>query len=339
MLDLMKMLDASLPQQTLRYLAQVLGDDAVRLIPGEPAAPLPYFIQDTYEVLPAKLLGNPVMFACMKGHQPLAAQQIEQHTKRIAVLLRVPVIVALPDVTPGERKQLIRHGIAFVVPGKQLFAPQLGMILSERYAVQTRKETELASPATQALLMWFLNHRTVTDTWHPFEEAALLGYAGMTATRAVRELLQFELFKLEERGRAKYLKLDGSRRELWEKAKPHLRSPVQKTLWTYDQHILDIPGTRWAGESGLAQLTMLNEPSQQVIALQSDGVQQASDAGVFFEPRELADAVAVQVWRYRPDMLVQQKTVDPLSLWLSLRDNHDDRIQIALDEVEEKFQW
>jgi hypothetical protein len=36
-------------------------------------------------------------------------------------------------------------------------------------------------------------------------------------------------------------------------------------------------------------------------------------------------------------MQAKKKTVDPLSLWLSLRDNRDDRIQMALDEIKEKF--
>jgi hypothetical protein len=47
----------------------------------------------------------------------------------------------------------------------------------------------------------------------------------------------------------------------------------------------------------------------------------------------------VQVWRYETGMKAKQSTVDPLSLWLSLRDNRDDRVQMALDEIEEKFLW
>ena len=338
MLYFYSMLDETLPQQTVRYLKQVLGGDAVRVAHSE-TAQLPYFLQDIYEVLQGELLGQPVTFACIKGSQPLAAQQVNLHAKRLRALLHAPVIVALPKVAPGERKQLIQHGIAFVVPDRQLFAPQMGMILSERFGFEPRREQELASPATQALLIWFLNHHPVTETWHPFEEAATLGYAGMTATRAVRELLQFNLFQLEVRGRAKYLKLVGTRRELWEKAKPHLRSPVLRTLWTYDRRILEVTGTCWAGESALALLTMVNEPQQQVIAMTAEATQQAKHSGIFFEPRELADGVAVQVWRYVAGMQVKEKTVDALSLWLSLRDNRDDRIQMVLDEIEEKFPW
>ena len=332
------MLENALTQQTLKYLHQILGEDAVRVIPGGKAAQLPYFLRDLYEVVPAEMLGNPLTLACIKGHQPLTAQQVGQHTRQLHALLQAPVIVALPEIAPGLRKRLIQHGIAFVVPNRQLFAPQMGMILTERFGVEPRREHDIASPATQALLVWFLNHHPITETWHPFREAALLGYTGMTATRAVRELLQFNLFELEQRGRAKYLRLVGDRRELWEKAKLHLRTPVFRTLWTYDQRILKATGARWAGESALAKMTMLNEPQQQVVAVTSEAIQKAKQAGIYFEPREIADGVAVQVWRYKPEML-DKKTVDPLSLWLSLRDRQDNRIQMALDEIVEKFPW
>lgn len=339
MLDSFLMLDKALPQQTVRYLNQVIGGDAVHVASSTRTAELAYFLQETYDVLTGELLGQPITLACVKGHQPLAAQQISQHAKLLRELLDTPVIVALPEIAPGERKQLIAHGVAFVVPDRQLFAPQLGVILTERFGAELRRKQELFSPATQALLIWFLSHHPVTEAWHPFDDAAALGYAGMTATRAVRELLQFELFELEVRGRAKYLKLQSTRRDLWERAKPHLRTPVLRTLWTYDERIVQVTHARWAGESALAHLTMLNEPRQQGVALTAEGEQRAKQAGIFFEPREIADGIAVQVWRYEPRMQAKEMTVDPLSLWLSLRDNRDDRIQMALDEIEEKFLW
>lgn len=333
------MLENALPQHTVRYLNQVLGENAVRVTSGDQTAPLPYFLQDTYQVLSGKLMGQPVTLACVKRSQPVSAQQVGQHAKQLRELLHAPVIFALTEIAPGERKQLIQHGIAFVVPDRQLFAPQMGMILNERFCAEPRRKQAIASPATQALLIWFLNHHPVSQTWHPFEEAAVLGYAGMTATRAVRELVQFNLFELEVRGRAKHLKLLGTRRELWEKAKPHLRSPVLRTLWTYDHRILEVNGVRWAGESALARLTLLNEPPQPVIAMTAEAAQQARQAGIIFEPREIADGVAVQVWRYTPAMHAKEKGVDSLSLWLSLQDNRDDRIQMALDDIEDAFLW
>jgi len=334
------MLENSLPLQTVRYLNHVLGGEAVRAGADiNKTAQFPFFLQDAYEVWFGELFGQPVTLACVKGDQPLAPEQIEQHTKRMGALVHTPVIIALPSLSPGERKQLIARGVAFVVPDRQLFAPQMGMILTERFGVGPRPKAISASPATQALLVWFLNHHPVKQTWHPSLDATALGYTEMTASRAVQELLQFRLFELDVRGRARHLKLIGDRRELWEKAKPYLRTPVQRTLWTYDRRIFDLMDARWAGESALARLTMLNAPQQQVIAMTADAAQGAKATNVFFEPRELADGIAVQVWRYEPRMQDITINVDPLSLWLSLRDNRDDRIQMALDELEEKFPW
>ena len=333
------MLNTQLPQHAVRYLNQVLGDNAMHLADNATTVELPYFLQTIYEVSAGSLLGNAVTLACRKDSQPLAAQHIQQHLKQLRELLRAPVILALPDMSPGERKQLIQRDIAFVVPDRQLFAPQWGMVLSERFDMAHRQSQEIASPATQALLIRFLNQYPANEIWHPFENAAALGYAGMTATRAIRELQQFDLFELEIQGRAKYLKLSCTRRELWEKAKPYLRTPVQKRLWTYDKRILQVGDTRLAGETALAQLTMLNEPPQTVIALTTEQVQTAKQLGIFFEPKALADGVAVEVWRYLPSMKLNEKTADSLSLWLSLKDKPDDRIQLALDDLEEKFLW
>jgi hypothetical protein len=45
------------------------------------------------------------------------------------------------------------------------------------------------------------------------------------------------------------------------------------------------------------------------------------------------------VWSYTPALLPDSKTVDPLSLTLSLQDAADERIQQALDELKEHFPW
>ena len=73
--------------------------------------------------------------------------------------------------------------------------------------------------------------------------------------------------------------------------------------------------------------------------MDAEAVQVARQDGIVFEPYRLEDAIEVQVWRYKPSMQDKSQTVDPLSLWLSMRDSADDRIQIALGEVEENFVW
>ena len=48
------------------------------------------------------------------------------------------------------------------------------------------------------------------------------------------------------------------------------------------------------------------------------------------------------MWKYNPLVLVGElpndlSVVDPLSLYLSLQDNHDERIEMALDKIIEQY--
>lgn len=56
-------------------------------------------------------------------------------------------------------------------------------------------------------------------------------------------------------------------------------------------------------------------------------------------PEPVAGAQEWQLWSYRPALLPSAPTVDPLSLTLSLQDNTDDRIQLALDELKGHLPW
>ena len=48
----------------------------------------------------------------------------------------------------------------------------------------------------------------------------------------------------------------------------------------------------------------------------------------------------IQFWSYEPPCNnIANGTVDPFSLYLSLKDDHDERIQMCLDEMMEKVNW
>ena len=47
--------------------------------------------------------------------------------------------------------------------------------------------------------------------------------------------------------------------------------------------------------------------------------------------------MAVEMWRYNPHLLSKEDKVDELSLALSLRDDADERVEAAVDEMLEKL--
>lgn len=51
------------------------------------------------------------------------------------------------------------------------------------------------------------------------------------------------------------------------------------------------------------------------------------------------DAREIEVWSYPPALFAENEIVDPLSLYLSLKGDTDERTQSALHEMMRKFGW
>jgi DNA-binding MarR family transcriptional regulator len=173
----------------------------------------------------------------------------------------------------------------------------------------------------------------------PAEIAEKLGYTPMTASRAVQELTGSGIAELRREGRTRWLYLGDRPVEVWERAKPLLRSPVKRTAWAKPTAALRAPQTPLAGLSALAQRTMLAEPQWPVHAVSVQQWRSATRAGLELLPEPLPGAYEWQVWTYKPKLAVTRNTVDPLSLTLSLQGEADERIQLALDELKEQFPW
>jgi hypothetical protein len=118
-----------------------------------------------------------------------------------------------------------------------------------------------------------------------------------------------------------------------------LRTPVKRTVWVAPDGFVAHQPSRIAGLSALARCSMLDEPKWPVYAITAADWKAAVDAGVRELPEPEAGAQAWQVWSYSPALVPEARTVDPLSLMLSLQENPDDRVQLALDELKGQLPW
>jgi hypothetical protein len=80
--------------------------------------------------------------------------------------------------------------------------------------------------------------------------------------------------------------------------------------------------------------TMLAEPVTTTIAV---SVKLAKE-NVMVCNKDFGD-YRVEVWKYTPSLLTKNNTVDKLSLYLSLRNNEDERVQIELDNMINEMIW
>lgn len=322
-----------------KYLDEVLPLGEVELRPMADPGSLPYFLGDAYEMRELTLGRRRLVLALQRDAKRTPLAQVRAQIQKIAAATGMPVVYVLPALASYERKRLIEQHVPFLVPGNQLYLPDLGIDLREHFRKPPHQTNESLSPSAQAIVIAALLQRP----WHPehsaSELAGRLGYTPMTWSRASREIAATGVAAIDTVGRARQLRFLQGSKETWERIRGRLRSPTKRVA------IATPPGEHRgllvarAGLSALAAQTMLVEPQTACYAFDAAGWQVARDAGWVEQPRAEPGTVEVQIWAYRPDIADHSPNVDPLSLWLSLQGVDDERIQAALDELIEAISW
>ena len=320
------------------YLKDTLGIDAPTA-PWSGAASLPYFLVDAFDLKAMTMLGRPVLLAIDKRADRSGLSTIRAQINRIREGSGLPVLYATGTLASYERKRLIEQKVPFVVPGNQLYLPDLGVDLREYFRKPAAQPQGEISPAAQAMLIAVLLGKPWRGEWEPAEVLGRLGYTAMTASRAAREVVAAGIVSAEAVGRVRRLKTERTARATWGHIKPLLRSPVKRWVWVLPTPDLGVREFRLAGLSALAQQSMQAEPAWPTYALSPAQWKLASQQGVKTVLEAEPSAIQLELWNYSPTLVLGTALVDPLSLMLSLQSDADDRVQQALAELEEHLPW
>jgi hypothetical protein len=330
--------DRTLPAAVQVYLHEALDAD-VQVQPWRDARRLPYFLQDAFYLNTIHLFDREFLLASPRQGRMPGLSALRTQLDKVAQLAGRPVVFAASALASYERKRLVQQKVPFVVPGNQLYLPDLGIDFREYFRQPLTAVTAL-TPATQAVFIAALLRKEWQVEWQPAEVTTALGYTAMTLTRAVRELTAAGLVAGHQEGRTRTIRMKYPPAEAWEHAKPFLRSPVKRSVWVGEDLRARVPQSPLAGLSALAFYSMLTEPPRPTYAMGAAKWKAIQQAGVMTLPESRPDASQWQVWSYAPDLLGEgSATVDLLSLTLSLQHEQDERVQQALEELRGRFPW
>ncbi len=258
---------------------------------------------------------------------------VAKHAEEVAARWKGSVLYATDKLSATDRSRLVSSKLPFVVPGRQLYLRPLGVDFRERYSAHGTTRTVLSGVAQ--LIVLSAIHKRDWALQGPTEMARHLSYTKMTTGRAFGEIEAMGLASVHSLGRQRRLLFRYEGRNLWDAAAPLLRSPVKA-----EAEVDLLPsGTRLlaAGLSALAQLTGLAAPAQSVYAtrlLRSRSGRPEGHGG-----QDRSAKYRLQTWIYDPAPLAEGHRVDRLSLFLSLREIADERVEKALDELLENMPW
>lgn len=323
--------------QSEQYLRETLGIPAVSH-PWQKSSGLPLYLRDRYSFFRTDVLGTEcVLMADTEEHEQTPAV-IGKHVDQVRSRHHIEVVYVRHAVTSYNRRRLIEQKIPFIVPGNQMYLPMLGLDLREHLKRQrATKSKSVFSPSTQMLILEIL-YRDKTDVVTPTQIAQQLGYSAMTMTRAFDELETAGIGEHSVLGKERHLRFAQRGRMLWEKVLPYLNTPVKRRL--YVAFSVRLRKGILAGQSALARYTMMAEPQVPVYAF-SVGEWKAQKGKEKILELALPEAggLGIELWKYPPAHFAQQGTADRLSLYLSLKDSVDERVQSALDELLEGVEW
>lgn len=316
------------------YISETLGI-FVELEPWERGNSLPFFLQNLYEFFRVSILHTPCLVMVSREESEQTPATVHKHIVQVQNQWAHGVIYASRKISAYNRKRLIEQKVPFIVPGNQMYLPPLGIDLRE-YFKNIRKARPKWSPSTQAVFLYALMHDR-NEGLNPKELANRLGYAPMSMTRAFDDLEIAELGHIAMEGRRRVLRLGQDMRSLWEKALKFLQNPVRRRIWV--KHCNTYPGLE-AGLTALARYSALAEPVNPVFAVEKKKWRELRNLNSFIElPIAEPSACQIEVWSYSPGLFAQNGVVDRFSLYLSLKNTNDERVESALEEMMEQVRW
>lgn len=317
------------------YLGEVLGIEIV-FLPWKEQTKLPFFLIDAYYFFQISLLNNVCLLMIAKNETELTPNTIQKHWEQVTKLGKTPCIYVSNAISSYNRKRLIQHHIPFIIPANQMYIPDLGVDLREHFKKQRVHKT-FFSPATQTVILFALL-RDKNERLIPSVLANTLGYSPMTMTRGFNELETAGVGRMISKGKEREWIFEGAKKELWEQTKEMLRSPVKRREWMKLWPKIEAQ-TALAGISALAETTRINAPQIPVFAIGLKTYLQTNHPkGLQFAPADEAK-FELEIWHYDPQLFSAYGRVDPFSLYLSLRDTNDERIEAALETLMETIKW
>lgn len=325
----------NLEHSVANYIKETLGI-FVDLEPWERGNSLPFFLQNLYAFFQVSILNTPCLVMAPREESEQTPATVHKHILQVQNQWAHGVIYANKKISAYNRKRLIERKVAFIVPGNQMYLPPLGIDLRE-YFKNIGHARPKWSPSTQAVFLYALMHDRKRG-FNPKELAGQLGYTPMSMTRAFDDLGIAELGRIAMEGKQRVLRLDQNMKSLWEKALGFLRNPVKKRVWVkpFPNAHLNVK----AGLTALAQYSALSEPPNPVFALENKEWREFRSLNSIVE---LAisdlDSCQIEIWSYSPRLFAQNGVVDRFSLYLSLKNTDDERVESALEEMMEQVQW
>lgn len=313
---------------TIEYIRLLTGEELVLDALDVRSLHLPLFMTAGYSYYVAQFYGIKTIFVYQHINTNRTPAQIAMQSEKIRQTLKPCVVVFVFErLASYNVLRIIQKRVNFIIPGKQLFLPDLLIDLGKKSDSDDVEKTNTIPAAAQLLLLYHLQKENLNGK-HGEDLVTILKISPAGITRAVKWLCINDIAKFEGK-KYKTLQILLNGKELWDKVCPLLDSPIMKVVHT-DENVDGII----CGQNALAEYGMIVEANYQITALDKQQYQTIKTK----TDSRYGDNL-VEIWKYDPRILSNNGFVDKLSLFLSMRNDSDERTQKELRIMLEQMPW
>jgi hypothetical protein len=251
-------------------------------------------------------------------------------TEQVESVVGMPVAVLLADsLKHTQRERLINQGVYFIVADKYAFLPSI--IVN----VQLKKKEKLSrlTPVAQYVLLYYLSDENAKENYTIQELAEITSYSYVATARAIVHLEDCGLCKAElDETNTKQIHFADFKRDLWINAQKYLSSPVKKVLYSDTKPEVNFS---ISGVNALSHYSHLNPEEHKTVAIW-EKLFKFSDNWY----NEIEGTYKIEIWKYPTSMPNQDnRFIDKLSVYLSMKNESDPRIEKELEIMIEEMKW
>lgn len=269
--------------------------------------------------------GQVMLLLVSKGEVDYTNVQRRKISERIESIKHIPAVFYFDNLLTYERDRLVEQGVYFIVADKFAFVPTL--IINRLSAKSEIKE--LFYPSTQYILLYHLQIDSL-DGLSLKELEDKVPYKYKTIAKSLKQLEALGLVRLEG-SRNKKLVFELSGKELWDKASANLIDPIKSIEYTSDV----FPEGDIGGISALSHYSMLAPEDVPTRVLTAEWVREHKSS--IPELHSFEDTQRIEIWKYPP--LGTSGYVDKLSLYLTLKNDNDPRVEKEIEIMMNEIKW
>lgn len=335
--------------QIKSYIKEIIGVDCdIQQLDKAILNQLPVYLRNGYKWYALYLFQKQFVVAYTETDDDFTIASIDTQLAAVEEKLNQPIILCTDAMEAYNRKRLIERKRAFIIPFKQMYIPYLFVDFTEyRYQTKGRAIQRLQPFAQVIIIAHLLNSKQHYHIEHvPFKEIANQFQVNtINISRAVENLAELNLIEIEQEGRNKMFSFKDDKKTLWDKGLKNelFINPVAKRYFVNNDFNW-ITNLLKAGDTALTSYTNINPSNQMVFAVDNQVfnlIKKNNNASIF---NEYEGRYSLQIWKYDPDFMngINQSAydkVDPISLYLSYKDDQDERVQMELEQLIKRFVW